>query len=70
MHHRAKNVQYLYDSGDDVVFMDEESYEQINTAADAEVAEVLEVPPAVQLGADADGGRSVLGRAAPGRRSS
>lgn len=26
----TKNVQYLYDSGDDVVFMDEQSYEQIS----------------------------------------
>jgi len=25
----TKNVQYLYDSGDDVVFMDEETYEQL-----------------------------------------
>jgi elongation factor P len=26
----TKNMQYLYDSGDDVVFMDEETYEQLN----------------------------------------
>jgi elongation factor P len=26
----TKNVQYLYDSGDEVVFMDEQSYEQIS----------------------------------------
>src|SRR5579862_4983245 len=25
-----KNMQYLYDSGDDVVFMDEETYEQLS----------------------------------------
>ncbi len=30
VHTEVKSVQYLYDSGDDVVFMDEESYEQIN----------------------------------------
>ena len=30
IHTEVKNVQYLYDSGDDVVFMDEESYEQIH----------------------------------------
>jgi elongation factor P len=30
VHTEVKNVQYLYDSGDDVVFMDEESYEQIH----------------------------------------
>ena len=27
-----KNMQYLYDSGDEVVFMDEETYEQIHLA--------------------------------------
>ncbi len=37
----TKNVQYLYDSGDDVVFMDEESYEQITLSRDS-VAEALE----------------------------
>src|SRR5918911_2328743 len=26
----TKNMQYLYDAGDDVVFMDEESYEQLS----------------------------------------
>ena len=30
MHTEVKNVQYLYDSGDEVVFMDEETYEQIH----------------------------------------
>src|SRR5207248_1855815 len=30
VHTEVKNVQYLYDAGDDVVFMDEESYEQIH----------------------------------------
>jgi elongation factor P len=30
VHTEAKNVQYLYDPGDDVVFMDEQSYEQIS----------------------------------------
>src|SRR5437763_2349442 len=29
VHTETKNIQYLYDSGDEVVFMDEESYEQI-----------------------------------------
>jgi elongation factor P len=28
VHTEVKNVQYLYDSGDEVVFMDEETYEQ------------------------------------------
>jgi elongation factor P len=30
VHTETKNVQYLYDSGDEVVFMDEQSYEQIS----------------------------------------
>jgi elongation factor P len=41
VHTETKNVQYLYDSGDDVVFMDEESYEQINFPR-SDVAEALE----------------------------
>ena len=32
VHTEVKNVQYLYDSGDEVVFMDEETYEQIQLA--------------------------------------
>ena len=30
VHTETKNVQYLYDSGDDVVFMDEETYDQLH----------------------------------------
>jgi len=30
IHTEVKDVQYLYDAGDEVVFMDEESYEQIS----------------------------------------
>ena len=30
----TKNVQYLYDSGDDVVFMDEETFEQLTLPRD------------------------------------
>jgi elongation factor P len=30
VHTETKNVQYLYDAGDDVVFMDEQTYEQIS----------------------------------------
>src|SRR5438093_7816527 len=37
----TKNVQYLYDAGDDVVFMDEESYEQISLPRES-VADALE----------------------------
>jgi elongation factor P len=41
VHTEVKNVQYLYDAGDEVVFMDEETYEQFGVPR-AEVAEVLE----------------------------
>jgi elongation factor P len=41
IHTEVKNVQYLYDSGDEVVFMDEETYEQI-TLPRGEVAEELQ----------------------------
>jgi len=30
VHTEVKNVQYLYDAGDDVVFMDADTYDQIN----------------------------------------
>ena len=46
-------MQYLYDSGDEVVFMDEETYEQISLSA-SRLADALDVPPAVQHGAAAD----------------
>jgi elongation factor P len=41
IHTEVKNVQYLYDAGDEVVFMDEETYEQFGVPR-TEVAEVLE----------------------------
>ena len=30
VHTEVKNAQYLYDAGDEVVFMDEETYEQFS----------------------------------------
>jgi elongation factor P len=41
VHTEVKSVQYLYDSGDDVIFMDEETYEQIHLPR-ASVAEELQ----------------------------
>jgi elongation factor P len=41
IHTEVKNVQYLYDAGDEVVFMDEDTYDQFSVPR-AEVAEVLE----------------------------
>jgi elongation factor P len=37
----TRNAQYLYDSGDEVVFMDEQTYEQISLSHDA-VADALD----------------------------
>ena len=41
VHTEVKNVQYLYDAGDHVVFMDEENYEQIQLTRGS-VDDVLE----------------------------
>ena len=43
-HTEVKNVQYLYDAGDEVVFMDEETYEQLNLPRES-VADELEFLP-------------------------
>src|SRR2546430_11611297 len=40
VHTEVRNVQYLYDAGDDVVFMDEGTYEQIHLPR-VEVADEL-----------------------------
>src|SRR6266705_5924268 len=40
----SKSMQYLYDSGDEVVFMDEETYEQLSLSR-ASVAEELAFIP-------------------------
>jgi elongation factor P len=51
VHTEVKNVQYLYDAGDDVVFMDEENYEQLHlTRGSVEDAlEFLQPSSSVQL---------------------
>jgi elongation factor P len=41
VHTEVKNVQYLYDAGEDVVFMDADTYEQIHLAR-ASVADELQ----------------------------
>ena len=41
VHTETKSVQYLYDAGDEVVFMDESSFEQLNLPR-TEVAEELD----------------------------
>src|ERR687886_339915 len=51
VHTEVKSVQYLYDAGDDVVFMDEESYEQIHLARGtvADELQFLQPSGSVQL---------------------
>jgi elongation factor P len=51
VHTEVKNVQYLYDAGDDVVFMDEESYEQIHLPRGSveDALEFLQPSSSVQL---------------------
>jgi elongation factor P len=51
IHTEVKNAQYLYDAGDEVVFMDETTYEQFNLARDsvAEALEFLEPSSSVQV---------------------
>ncbi len=50
-HTEVKNVQYLYDAGDDVVFMDEATYEQFTLARDAvgEAIDFLQPSSSVQV---------------------
>jgi elongation factor P len=51
VHTETKNVQYLYDSGDEVVFMDEQSYEQISLPRTtvSDVLDYIEPSGTVQL---------------------
>ncbi len=51
VHTETKSVQYLYDSGDEVVFMDEQTYEQISLprASVADALDYLEPSSSVQL---------------------
>ena len=51
MHTETKNVQYLYDAGDDVVFMDEQTYEQLALprASVEEALDFLQPSSSVQI---------------------
>jgi elongation factor P len=51
VHTETKSVQYLYDSGDEVVFMDEQSYEQISLPRESvsDALAYLEPSSSVQL---------------------
>jgi elongation factor P len=51
VHTEVKNAQYLYDSGEEIIFMDEESYEQFGLARDAvtDVLDFLQPSASVQV---------------------
>jgi elongation factor P len=51
VHTETKNVQYLYDSGDEVVFMDEETFEQfpLPRGSVEEVLDFLQPSSSVQM---------------------
>ncbi len=51
VHTEVKNVQYLYDAGDEVVFMDEETYEQFQLPRRAveDALEFLQPSSSVQM---------------------
>jgi elongation factor P len=51
VHTETKNVQYLYDSGDEVVFMDEETFEQfpLPRASVADALDFLQPSSSVQM---------------------
>jgi elongation factor P len=49
VHTETKNVQYLYDSGDEVVFMDQESYEQIALPRDSVLEELEFLQPSATV---------------------
>ena len=63
IHTEVKSVQYLYDAGAEVVFMDEETYEQIHLAA-LRPRGRARVRRAVELGSAADGRREAVGHPA------
>jgi elongation factor P len=49
MHTEMKSAQYLYDSGDDVIFMEDQTYEQFSLPRNS-VAEDLEfIPPSTSV---------------------
>ena len=45
----TKNVQYLYDSGDDVVFMEDDTYEQFSLPRNTLADELEFIPPSTSV---------------------
>jgi elongation factor P len=49
MHTEVKSVQYLYDSGDEVVFMDDGTYEQFSLPRESVAGELEFIPPSTSV---------------------
>src|SRR5262245_45892781 len=49
MHTEVKSAQYLYDSGDDVVFMEDETYEQFSLPRNSVAEELAYIPPSTSV---------------------
>jgi elongation factor P len=49
MHTEVKSAQYLYDSGDEVVFMEEDTYEQFSLSRDSVAGELEFIPPSTSV---------------------
>jgi elongation factor P len=49
MHTEVKSAQYLYDSGDDVVFMEDETYEQFSLPRNSVAEDLQFIPPSTQV---------------------
>jgi elongation factor P len=49
MHTEVKNVQYLYDSGDEVVFMEDDTYEQFSLPRESVADELEFIPPSTSV---------------------
>ena len=49
MHTETKNVQYLYDSGDEVVFMEEDTYEQFSLSRESLAEDLDFLPPSTSV---------------------
>jgi elongation factor P len=49
MHTETKNVQYLYDSGDEVIFMEEDTYEQFSLSRESLAEDLDFLPPSTSV---------------------
>jgi elongation factor P len=49
MHTEVKSAQYLYDAGDDVVFMEDETYEQFSLPRKSVADELEFIPPSTSV---------------------